>query len=49
MPDTFIREIPFERMTDKIAQDYEQRGFKLKYTDDSVEVWAIDPDKAVTL
>jgi hypothetical protein len=39
MTDTFIREIPWEKFTDALMADYEKRGFRLVYTDDSVEVW----------
>jgi hypothetical protein len=37
---TFIREIPADKLTDKMIRDYEDREFVLKYLDDSVEVWA---------
>lgn len=37
---TFIREISADRLTDKMVKEYEERGFILKYKDDSVEVWA---------
>lgn len=37
---TFIREVAADKLTDKMVKDYEDRGFILKYTDDSVEVWA---------
>lgn len=42
MTDTFIREIPIDKLTDKIVTDYETRGFKLVYKEDSVEVWATE-------
>ncbi len=37
---TFIREVPVDKLTDKMIKDYEDRGFELVYKDDSVEVWA---------
>ena len=41
MTDTFIREVPADKITDKMIQDYEARGFKIVYKDDSVEIWTI--------
>lgn len=38
----FIREIPLERLTDKIVKDLEDQGFTLEYKIDSVEVWIKD-------
>lgn len=44
MTDTFIREIPIEKITDKVVEDYERRGLKLVYKEESVEVWAVDSE-----
>ncbi len=37
--ETFIREISLEKITDKLIKDYEDKGFILKWKEDSVEVW----------
>jgi hypothetical protein len=37
---TFIREIGIDRITDKLIEDYESRGFKVIFKEDSVEIWA---------
>lgn len=37
---TFIREIPSDKITDQMVKDYENRGFVLKWLDDSLEIWA---------
>ena len=36
----FIREIPAEKITDEQIKYYEERGFKLVWKEDSVEIWA---------
>lgn len=40
MSKTFIREIPIDKMTDEILKYYEEKGFTVEYTDDSVVIWA---------
>lgn len=35
----FIREIPENKITDEILKQYEGKGFKIVYTNDSVEIW----------
>ena len=41
MARTFIREIPIDRLTDAILNDYIARGFEIVWTDNSIEVWAV--------
>lgn len=41
MSRTFIREIPADKLTQEIIDDYIKRGFELVYKEDSVEVWAV--------
>lgn len=36
----FVREIPIEKIVDKLVNDLEQDGFTLVWKEDSLEIWA---------
>lgn len=36
----FLREIPEDHLTQQLLNDLEQQGYILKWTSDSIEVWA---------
>ena len=40
MARTFIREIPINKLTDEILNDYIKRGFEIVWKEESIEVWA---------
>lgn len=35
----FVREIPIEKIVDKLVNDLEQDGFTLIWREDSLEIW----------
>lgn len=37
---TFLREIPFNNVTDKVYTELSNYGFVLVWKEDSIEVWA---------
>ena len=37
--ETFIREISLDKITDKLVKEYEDKGFILRWKDDSLEIW----------
>ncbi len=39
--ETFIREIPVNKITDELVQEYEAKGYKIVYKTDSIEIWAV--------